>query len=447
MLKLLLFVFFFLIPFPLMSGAQNIKRSSPTVLEYNNSYPLVISLANEKNDGSWVLKKDSPKNTAPLISVANLRQGYLFTYFTLKATPQFKGIVTFQYINKDRVLKERSFYLQENKRMYQTGNPLFGDVPPESKGDGFLDQVENTNPENVTQAPLQHDNSMQNNSSKTLEDGSSFSLKPLSPDPNIANTQNSTPQGSTNSLQNPSLPSEQNPPGSPFNLSHSSLPQDEPSLTQEKPKGPISKEIKAYLNNLIKANLFEQARVVFDEYVSNNPPDDDNWKALTDIKISFGAKQYQQVVDKIKELLKDQNLEQNPLTSETQFSLRENLALAYENLNNPQDAEAQFLYLQTYFKNNPYAYYNLGKFYLRQKKLDKAVTHFTTLITQNPDFAYADEIYFELGNYYYQVVGVNGYNLSLNYYKKVLNFGLSSAFYTKAKQKVDFLENNFFNIQ
>lgn len=429
MQKIIFFTLFFWIC-PLLGQAQlPIKKTSPKVIQFNTRYPVVISLANAKDGGSWALKKDEVSANKKEIILSLIRQGYLFSYFILKPSDHFKGILTFEYNVKGKITQERQFYIEANSKVFDKGNPLFGDTPPESKGKNVFNQV--------------------NNSSQLIE-----------PSQNIKKTshfQEVLPQETNFSPQKSLLPNNFNAVPSQIGAKNSKESEKENTVSPEYDASkafsqqssetvPISQEMKAYLNNLIRAGLFEQARIIFDAYTKQNPPDNEDWKNLTDINISLKGHQFQEVVNKASALFNEDNSPKVKMSQETQFTIRENLAQAYEKLNQPNQAEAQWIYLQTYFKNNPYADYNISQFYWRQKKFDKAVTYFTKLIQETPNFPHIDEVYFDLGNYYYSIVGIDGYHLSLNYYKKVLTFGPSSSFYSQAKEKVDYLEHNFFNL-
>lgn len=207
--------------------------------------------------------------------------------------------------------------------------------------------------------------------------------------------------------------------------------------------------IKKYINNLIEEGLFEEAKKQVNRLLEGEGDKSSkvskNWLIKKKISIMEKQSQHKAISAYISSLLQDGA--DNKINSEEEFYLRLSRAKADYRSGAKKKAQAQFIYLKNYYPDNPVAYYELGNFYFGEKQIKKGVSLFEYLASRFTDPPAKDEVYYRLAQYYYQVVGLNGYNLSYQYYKKILRMGMISDYYSEAKKMTEFLEKNFINIR
>jgi len=201
-----------------------------------------------------------------------------------------------------------------------------------------------------------------------------------------------------------------------------------------------------YITNLAEEGLYDQALTEISRLEEKKDSAQDSWW-LTQKKIEILDKQqkYGEIAALVNSRLEGQA--EGSLDAETEFFLRLSKARADYRAGMKNEALAQMIFLKNYYPDHPMIYYELGKFYFQEKLTAKGITLFEHLASRFQDPPSKDEVYFHLARYYYQVVGLNGYNLSYKYYKKILNSGMTSAYYSEALRMSEFLEKNFINIR
>lgn len=210
---------------------------------------------------------------------------------------------------------------------------------------------------------------------------------------------------------------------------------------------PSPENIKIYIDELVEEKLYEKAlselgRIEGDETRNN----DKKWLMRKKIEIMEKMKKYDEITSYTGSLL-GEDAENKEKDNETDFYLRMSRAKADYYAGKKQEALSQFIFLKNYYPDNPNIYYELGSFYLREKIYSKGVSVFEYMLSKFDDLPMLENIYIQLARYYYQTVGLNGYNLSFEYYQKIVKLGRISKYYKEAVQMVEFLENNFTNIR
>lgn len=221
-------------------------------------------------------------------------------------------------------------------------------------------------------------------------------------------------------------------------------------ISEEKKRDVVLKmpeNVQLYLKNLVEEGLYDTALTEIERLESSeNENIERNWLIQQKIQIWERKKAYPVISAFAQNFLNDTDAE-SPLSNSMEFFIRLSKAKADYYDGKKSEAWGQFIFLKNYFPDNATVYYELGKFYFQEGLIQKGVSMYEYLLSKFQDPPAKDEVYHHLAKYYYQVVGINGYHLSHKYYKKIVNLGVMSPFYTDAKQMTDFLERNFINIR
>lgn len=215
----------------------------------------------------------------------------------------------------------------------------------------------------------------------------------------------------------------------------------------------IPGNVKLYINNLIEEELYEKALLELqkiEEKTSSKEQEtymniDKKYLMRKKIEVWDKKKQYKKIIEYTKSLLSESS--EKKANSALEFFLKLEQAKAEYKSGKKKNAQALFIYLKNYYPDNAVAYYELGNFYFQENEIKKGISLFEYLASRFKNPPAKDEVYYKLASYYYQVVGLNGYNLSHKYYKKIVELGVISPYYNESKRMVEFLEENFLNIR
>ncbi len=207
----------------------------------------------------------------------------------------------------------------------------------------------------------------------------------------------------------------------------------------------VPENMKAYIVNLIEEELYNQALIVINQEEEKDEKKDLWWLTQKKIEILEKQKKIDEMIAFVNNALEEQK--EDKAHPEKEFYLRLAKAQAFYQGGKKEEALSELVFIKNYFPHHPTIYYELGKFYFKENIKEKGVALFEHLATRFIDPPAKDEVYFTLAQYYYQVVGLNGYNLSHKYYKKTLESGMTSRYYNEAFKMSQFLEKNFINIR
>jgi tetratricopeptide (TPR) repeat protein len=214
----------------------------------------------------------------------------------------------------------------------------------------------------------------------------------------------------------------------------------------------IPENVQLYITNLAEEGLYREAleeinRLLESTEEKKAPFVEPDWLIKKKIEILEKQKKYDEVASYANSLLEEGKEGEKKLDSEKEFFLRLSKAKADYRAGKKREAHGQLIFLKNYYPDNALAYYELGMFYFEEGEIQKGVTLFEYLVSRFSEIPARDDVYYRLARYYYQVVGLNGYNLSYKYYRKIVQLGVISPHYQKAKRMTEFLEENFINIR
>jgi len=203
--------------------------------------------------------------------------------------------------------------------------------------------------------------------------------------------------------------------------------------------------IKKYISELIESGLVLKAKQELDKIVESQKYDvEKEWIIKQKILIMEKTEDYNGVINYINELMGE---EENNDIKNLELFLRLKRAKAYAKTGKNFEAESELVYLKNFYPDAPDVYYQLGLFYLNENRIDKCISLFENLVRKFNEFEQKEFVYITLARHYYKVVGLNGYNLSYEYYKKIKDLGPVSIYYNEAIKMIKFLEENFLNIR
>jgi len=205
--------------------------------------------------------------------------------------------------------------------------------------------------------------------------------------------------------------------------------------------------IKKYITELIETGLLQKAKQEIEKILENQEKYniEKDWIIKQKVAILEKMEDYNGLINYIDEILSNEDNLNN--IKDLELFLRLARAKAYSKTDKNIEAESELVYLKNFYPDSPDVYYQLGLFYLKEKKLEKAISLFENLVRKFNEFEEKEFVYITLARHYYKVVGLNGYNLSYEYYKKIKDLGPISIYYNEAIKMIEFLENNFLNIR
>lgn len=206
--------------------------------------------------------------------------------------------------------------------------------------------------------------------------------------------------------------------------------------------------VKTFIDDLVQEELYEKALSEITKLEEGEKTSLDSiWYIKKKITILDKLNRSENIINYVNTQLEESKDNQKKMGSDLEFFLRINKAKALYKLSKKEDAHSELVYIKNYFSENPIIFYELGNFYFKEDMIKKGISIFEYMISKFEDHPAKDEVYLKLANYYYQVVGLNGYNLSYKYYDKIVKIGAISPYYKEALRMVEYLDKNFLNIR
>ncbi|HCL56134.1 MAG TPA: hypothetical protein DHW82_03885 [Spirochaetia bacterium] len=225
---------------------------------------------------------------------------------------------------------------------------------------------------------------------------------------------------------------------------------EKPLVVSEKDKKTIEKpnQIKLFIEDLIDENLLDEAfnEVSRIEENQENSSIEKQWLIQKKIEILEKQNKFEQILTYIN-TVQENSQEEKKISSSDDIFIRLKKANALYRLGKKNETNTELIFLKNYYPDEPSVYFELGNFYFNEGLLQKGVSMFEFLLAKFDELSFKEDIYYKLAKYYYQTIGLNGYNLSYKYYKKLLVFGHISPYYPEAKKMTEFLEKSFINIR